>query len=517
MFKKKVSRLLNYPIRKAAKIVYALPVKEDGWNQLRLIHFFLNYVDCFYLFKTKTYSLMKVMAILSLTKKITFLKLLYKMEAYAGIDIDDKMWGGFSSFIERNVGRAYSRQARIKFIECSVEVLLTDSFYGKSSRSAGSALHNIKKILEYLELPESCLEVERYVLGCAEYTFSITDSIPKLPEVDSAIEAWQLLLLERVSAMLGFLASSNVFREKAKTLLVYNALENESFLSKAKAKMAFFAAVENYDYESAKRIIAKTRTKDMFFLKVMSFMYYLFVGDKVYEKYFKVLCRGEERRFADFIADKTVAIVAPLPVQSGSGEDIDAHDYVLRMGALGHPIDLDPKKYGSRTDIGSFNVMDLQSSKYTKSGKLVIGRELKYLVFKNLKKSKFKGEVVDTPLVRKRTLQGGVITLNNYTNHVPELVLFLLGSGAKIVSLYSMNFFMSKATYVKSYRDLPSAHTLYYAGDNLIIGHRYLKRLYELGLIHCDESAREVIELSTEQYMQNMENLYRDTIRFKSK
>lgn len=53
--------------------------------------------------------------------------------------------------------------------------------------------------------------------------------------------------------------------------------------------------------------------------------------------------------------------------------------------------------------------------------------------------------------------------------------------------------------------------------DDLIVGHIYLKRLYDLGLIDCDENALEVIKLSTEEYIQNIENIYRDTIRMSNK
>ncbi len=152
-----------------------------------------------------------------------------------------------------------------------------------------------------------------------------------------------------------------------------------------------------------------------------------------------------------------------------------------------------------------------------KNSKFVIGEKVKCLIFKNLDSTILKNFKFQIPVIKKRTLYGSRFLLTGFLNHVPEISIFLLGSGAKKVSLFSMNFFMSTNAYLENYRKLPTLHCLFLIGDSLVAGHIYLKRLYELGLVECDENVLEVIKLSTEDYIQNIENIYRDTIKTTTK
>ena len=187
------------------------------------------------------------------------------------------------------------------------------------------------------------------------------------------------------------------------------------------------------------------------------------------------------------------------------------------MGIPYHPKDLNPELYGSRTDIGSLVAEGIQSSKNIVKNRLIIGKNIKYLLFSKLDGTILEDFKFEIPVVRKRTLGGRDNLSDKNINSVPQIVIFLLGSGVSKISLYSMNFYMSSNVYFKNYSTaLPNLHTLFLS-DSLVVGHIYLKRVYELGLVECDENVLEVIKLSTEEYIQNIENIYRDTIRMSNK
>lgn len=489
--------------------------KNGGLSKMRIIWIYLEYIDIFMPKNSVRFSMARLSLVTTLSKKIVFMKLLYKIENYSNIKITKENWNSYIELIDKITIFKLNSKRKERFITQSIEILIYDAFYGRGEDAKDLAFEDIKKVCKLLEL-ESSQETQKYILDCAKYIFNISNEIPSLEIVDNRLNTFQLMALERVSLMLGFISSSYLFKEKAREKYIQNFYLANDKKSLATIKNAFFSALEIGDYETMKNTveIAKKELKNQKIVDALDYLYKLFTKQN-FKGAFAKLLNDDEVEFSKFIKNKSVAIVAPLPVETLSGSLIDAHDFVLRMGTINHPDYLEPKIYGSRTDISSTNFSDITGSKFIKDGKINIDKNLKYLIFKKLESTILKNYNFLIPTVRNRTLYGRYYTLSSTLNHVPELVLFLLGCGASKISLFSMNFFMDSSAYDKNYRNSSMAYGLCIAGDNLISSHIYLKKLHMLGLVECDKNALKVIELSTKEYSYNMENIYINMIRKK--
>lgn len=489
--------------------------KNGGLSKMRVIWIYLEYIDRFMPKNSVRFSMARLSLVTTLSKKIVFMKLLYKIENYSNIKITKENWNSYIELIDKITIFKLNSKRKERFITQSIEILIYDAFYGRGEDAKDLAFENIKKVCKLLEL-ESSQETQKYILDCAKYIFNISNEIPSLEIVDNRLNTFQLMALERVSLMLGFISSAYLFKEKAREKYIQNFYLANDKKSLATIKNAFFSALEIGDYETMKNTveIAKKELKNQKIVDALDYLYQLFTKQN-FKGAFAKLLNDDEVEFSKFIKNKSVAIVAPLPVETLSGSLIDAHDFVLRTSTTKHPIYLEDKIYGSRTDIASINISDISGSKIMIDGKLEISKDLKYLIFKKLESTVLRNYNFPIPTVRKRTIVANECVLDGSINHVPDLVLFLLGCGASKISLFSMNFFMASSAYGKNYRDTLTVHTLYFMKDALASGHIYLKKLYDLGLIECDESALEVIKLSTKDYMKNMEIIYRDTIKRK--
>lgn len=507
----------NYFLKVVKRNIFKLKIKDKGFSRLKVFMFYLNYIDRFMPKKNKRIINAKISMIFAIIKRLVISNLAHNIKNYSGIELNFKRWSEWTSVVDLANQLSYSKKAKNQILKKSIEILILDSFYGRGKEDRDIALENINKIIKLLELPETSKDIEDFILNCALYIFSFKNELPIVPNIDDNLCISQLELLELIIIMLGFPSQSYSFRKKIafKSLECINCIETLDELS---IRRAFFASIETLDFEMSKKIIdiANRLKINPNTLNTITFYYELFTN-KTFTKSFELLANEEEKQFMKFIANKSVAIVAPLPVETKSGKEIDSHDYVLRMGIPYHPKDLNPLIYGSRTDIGSLVAEGIQNSKNMIKNRLIIGKNIKYLLFSKLDGTILENFKFEIPIVRKRTLGGRDNLSDKNINSVPQIVIFLLGSGASKISLYSMNFYMSSNVYFKSYSTaLPNLHSLFLL-DSLVVGHIYLKRLYDLGLIDSDENALEIIKLSTEEYIQNIEDIYRDTIRMSIK
>jgi hypothetical protein len=507
-----IRKSIFFILTKIREAVLKAPIKDKGFSRVKIIMFYIKHIDKLTPRNDARFAIQKLSLIKTALLKIIFMRITFGIKNYSNISISKRDWGSYIDLINKINSLSLTQRQKIKFTTNAIEVLLYDAFYGRGADSKNIAFANIEKISEILEL-ENSKTTQKYILNCAKYIFNISNVIPKLDEIDDKLNTFQLVALERVSLMLGFISSSYLFKEKAREKYI-QIFYSDNYKTTRSINNTFFSALEmdNYDVlEDALKMANKT-IKNQKRARTLEYLYKLFTRQN-YSTLFSKLSNEDEIEFSKFIKNKSIAIVAPLPVETLSGSLIDSHDYVLRIGATKHPVHLKPEIYGSRTDIASININDIHGSKVMKNEKIDFSSELKYIIFKNLDSTVLKNHKFKIPVVKKRSIQGSAYTLNGFLNHVPELVLFLLGSGASKVSLFSMNFFMASSPYDKNYRNSPTAHNLYFAGDSLASSHIYLKKLYDLGLLECDENALKVIKLSTKEYLANMENIYKDTIR----
>lgn len=453
----------NYFLKVVKRIIFRIPIKDKGFSRFKVFMFYLDYIDRFMPKNNKRIINAKFNMIYGIIDKVIYANISHNIKNYSGIVLSFKRWSEWVALVDLANKLSYSKKTKNQILKKSIEILILDSFYGRGKEDRDIALENINKIIKLLEFPETSKDIEDFILNCALYIFSFTNELPIVPNIDDNLFISQLELLERITIMLGFPSKSYSFRKKIalKSLECINSIETLDELS---IRRAFFASIEALDFEMSKKILdISNRLKiNLNTINRLNFYYELFTN-KNFTESFKLLANEEEKNFIEFIKNKSVSIVAPLPVETKSGKEIDSHDYVLRPGLSYHPKDLNPELYGSRTDIGSVNVAGILVAKVLSNNKLIIGKNIKHLIFKNLDSTVLRNFKFKIPVVRKRTLSGGDILSGKNVNNVPQIVIFLLASGASKISLYSMNFYMSSNIYLESYsNNLPSLHTLFF-------------------------------------------------------
>ena len=492
-------------------IVSLLRMEE---NEL-IAYSFLSSINTGLKSKIKGYDVLKASLIAAKIKKTISMRIHYDINTYAGLELNADEWCKLVMESKCCLNHyPVGSKEYVSIVKYLLEVLISNAFYGEAAEDSMKSIDQVRDALDYIGINDRHVEIRYYILACAEYIFGVSSSFPEMTDFQENLTGWQLLLLERLSALLGFLSASYYFRERARDASITEFLHGYQTDQKS-AKNALLAAIEANQKDAENQIHARIQEGGYSeeFKYQMTMFLSLMQGDRQKaSSLFIELCNEDERQFMNFIQNKSVAIVAPAPSDLLSGSEIDSYDYTLRMSTFNHPKHLDEQKYGSKTDIGSFNVSELNSDKFI--GLQYFDVTAKYILFK--KPGRQVKDCFDTPLVKNRTFRAANYSLNGFVNHVPDISCYLLLAGLNKFKAFSMNFFLSNNAYDSKYRATPSLHSLIYIGDNLVVGHSYFKKLLSFDFADCDDVVRNVANLSTKEYMQKMEDQYRDSIRRKS-
>lgn len=219
--------------------------------------------------------------------------------------------------------------------------------------------------------------------------------------------------------------------------------------------------------------------------------------------------------FYEYIRGKSVAVVGPAPNSLMSGAEIDGFDVVVRFNQLGGGSQGGADTFGARTDVSYFNTGHLRYQSQIKNA--FNAQELKFYVFKDLK---YEFQERDRRLGRARRMIKADIMFHGVPNAVPAAVFDLFHFSPKRVKVFSTNFFLSRRTHAEGYGDrrgfqldspqqLVRLHGVLYLHD-LIAQRRFIKSLWESGLLEVDAECASVLRLSDDEYMGEMERIYSD-------
>ncbi len=227
-------------------------------------------------------------------------------------------------------------------------------------------------------------------------------------------------------------------------------------------------------------------------------------------RYWESRYSPEDRKYADYLRGKSIAIVGPAPPDGEPGAEIDSFDIVIRTNFNTSKVP-DARLFGSRTDVSYYNHSTMVESPES------IYDAAEHLDWLNLKvpdagierdvSSSGKSYGIRTFFVPETILQLG------YPNTIPCILFDLFAGKPQRIKLFGVNFFASANAYSAHYAQ-SSANV---AGASISRGLRmhdpfsqlyFVKSLLNRHLIAVDELGALTLGMSLPDYAANLESLY---------
>jgi tetratricopeptide (TPR) repeat protein len=404
--------------------------------------------------------------------------------------------------------------------ELNILMLAVDTAWAKGNiQSATMLMEHVSKLLESDTISKQTF-VAKIIQYCIESQTSLPEKISPevlryIANIDiKVIDEHEWVLVEKILAWNGLLRASYYARKNAVMQFISIAKSHDVTLQVSRKEYyvnkAILGAIEFEYYGDAQEII-ELNDRDLNhstkFNKIKAY-FSLIKGDgSSFIDIYRMDFKEAENNFLETLENKSIAIVAPAQTDYSNGREIDGKDFVLRLNSLGVTNSLNKEKYGNRTDIVSFNDEKLRALIFGENNEFPDDK-IKYVIHKIPPKYEWNWLHGKLNIIRSARL-----TEYNFfgnTNHVPDLIFYLILFAPKKIKIYSVNFFLNKNPYDESYRSDSSLTQLIW-GDNLITGFSFAKKMYANGVIDVDSTCRPVIELSVEEYMTAMEKMHLPT------
>jgi len=218
----------------------------------------------------------------------------------------------------------------------------------------------------------------------------------------------------------------------------------------------------------------------------------------------------DDRKFSDYIQNKSIAIVGPVDAKLNLGEEIDKHDVVIRFNYNGLDESLH-KSMGKKTTISYYITEILIKDKFDKN-KIEKMNELEWAIFDTAHKKEsicFLGVEAN---LRQRFLIAHAY-LNPYfkgtSNAIQRVLLDLLRFDTSKITIYNTNLFL-ESNYHKSYKSrgtLGAEHLIFNWHDPLS-NFIFLKRLKVFNMIETDSVLSDILTMSSQEYIDALEERY---------
>lgn len=237
---------------------------------------------------------------------------------------------------------------------------------------------------------------------------------------------------------------------------------------------------------------------------------YLYAGDvEEYRRRAQSRFSDEEETFADFVRGKSIAIVGPVDVGLKHGAEIENYDLVMRFNFRGLGA-LEPSKFGSRTDFSFYIESNLPRENFDPKVSSVLNT-LKYIVADYTHRADdvcFSG--VETP-VRRRYPAGHPFanplfkgTHNAVQRAIADLARFDVGE----MKVFNSDLFIS-AEYASGYRQTSSeVLCMGFTTHDPVSNFHFTRRMLECGVIAADARLTEILQMSDEQYVRELQLRY---------
>jgi len=227
--------------------------------------------------------------------------------------------------------------------------------------------------------------------------------------------------------------------------------------------------------------------------------------------FYKSIYTEKEKKFADYIKDKSIAIVGPLKSDLNLGEEIDSHDIVIRFNYKGLDKSL-KASHGAKTNV-SFYIVEILVKDRIDAKQISYMNELDWVIADMWHKE---DNLCFTGL--KSNLRLRYFDANEYanpyfkgtTNGIQRILLDILRFDVGKIKIYNSNLFLDNS-YEKSYksRGTLGADHLNFIWHDPLSNFIFLKRLKEYNIIDVDSILENILKLTPSEYINEIENRYR--------
>ena len=217
-------------------------------------------------------------------------------------------------------------------------------------------------------------------------------------------------------------------------------------------------------------------------------------------------------KYHNLIAGKSVAIVGPAPTNELCGEEIDSFDVVVRFcyqGESAEPQNI--REYGSKTNVSYYAKNTFFG--WDKEKRKVATNKLGFYLLDNIEPdcADFVGDVESG---RAGMSLPNSRMFHKYPNAMQRILYDVLRYEPSRVKLFKTNFYFSKDVYQQEHLDIVKSslprqesglvrHQAW--AHDLLSQLAFVRNLRDSGVIEVDDICGEVLSISTEHYMKQME------------
>ncbi len=227
-------------------------------------------------------------------------------------------------------------------------------------------------------------------------------------------------------------------------------------------------------------------------------------------------CENQKEEFFKFLYNKNVAIVGPAESNSNDAVEIDAFDIVVRFNYTFSGKNLDQFKKGLKTHISYFNGEQFKYLINKMEGKLP--NDLNVACIKdNEFKRKEQLEKINPNKVIKKISNYNSLTFYSSLNLLPIALLDILEANTKSIKIFHSDLFLttnrSPNYYPSQFNRDGNANIKVmkesFLNHDPLMHHKFLKIIYKKNKIKGDKNFQKVMKMDTEEYLKNLEKLYR--------
>lgn len=218
---------------------------------------------------------------------------------------------------------------------------------------------------------------------------------------------------------------------------------------------------------------------------------------------------------AERLGGKTIAIVGPAPTGERVGAEIDRHDIVIRTCYTGR--DMNSDEFGFRTTASNY-----PGHHIWQWGQ---GADRSYLA--DLEWYSFDGIwpphthlIADIKRRRAFKLLDNKFFYFKDPNAIQRILFDVMRFAPRKTKLFKTNFFLANQLYRSGYNHLPNSSSIEHSQkdrafrQSVLFAHdlacqlAFVRNLWKAGVVDVDNACRQVLQLSNDEYMRQMDLLY---------
>ncbi len=355
----------------------------------------------------------------------------------------------------------------------------------------------------YALLSNSTLSQESYL--------SLKQKLKIVPSELLSCKQW--LRLHQMCCFRGRFSLANVFREKARELAI-SPLQRNGIEPPISWVNTIGAAIEAGDCETHQCLSDLIGRANMPNLQAKRWHLYLslFSGEEMPDDLIKTF---ENSDFADFVENKSIAIVGPAPTNSLDANKIDSHDIVVRLNHSYDQKGTDSRCKGMRTDITCFNGEQTDALMSELSGKLP--SEVTWACFKPPADIDFIQKQNPSKKIRSHISfhEAQSTQFHGFFNMMPIVALDFSLFKARSINIYHTDLMLTlnrqSGYYPSSFDYDHKMREIFLVGSVLhdpIQQYLIFSRLLSAKKISGDDRFIEVITMGLENYLLELEKIY---------